>query len=97
MQANKILTLIDKLLCRYLGLECDVWQTQAVQFKNGQLVLFNTGSFKRHAIKEKFDNQNLTQHQPVDREASEKLGLAIGKAIAKQLVVSFEETSIKRN
>ncbi len=61
-----------------------------------QFISFDTkifGSFKRHAQETSIFKMNLGV---MNRENQEKLGIAIGKIIATNLIVSFEKIIIKR-
>lgn len=90
---KNILAKVDKLLCRYLGLNKTEITPHLVQKKGKQLVIINTDSFKRHAQTTPISKMNL---EMMNKENKAKLGIAVGKAIASNLVVSFEEIVIKR-
>ncbi len=64
-----------------------------VQQKGKQLTVVNTEPFKRHAQSTTVSKTTL---EMMNRENREKLGRAIGKALATNLVVSFEEIVIHR-
>lgn len=89
-----ILAKVDKILCNYLGLDKAEITPHIVQLKGKQLMIVNTDSFKRHVEKTCISESNLKM---MNIENKEKLGLAVGKAIASNLIVSFEEVVIKRD
>lgn len=90
---KNILLKIDKVLCGYLGLDKSETTSHYIEKKGPKLVILNTESYKRHAQKMPLAKINLST---MNKENKEKLGAAVGKAIAKNLVISFEEVTIKR-
>ena len=86
---------MDQLICSYLGLGKKVVTPSSVQLFAGKLVISSTMPFKRHAINETWDEFNLQGMSQVTHDDLEKLGVAIGKALAKKLTISFEEIKIK--
>lgn len=90
---KNILAAVDRILCRYLGLDKTETIPHFVQQKGRQIMIINTDSFKRHTQKTPISKIDL---EMMDKENREKLGIAIGKAIASNLVVSFDEIVIKR-
>lgn len=93
MSMKNILAKVDKILCRYLGLDKTEITPHVVRQKGQQLMIVNTDPFKRHAQTTSISKMNL---EMMNKENREKLGIAVGKAIASNLVVSFEEIVIKR-
>lgn len=96
MSVKKILRKIDTILCAYLGLERESIQPTTVKIVDKKLFIVHQSSFKRHNAHEPWDCFSLVgmKHMhPIDQQ---KLGIAVGKAIAKKLIVSFEETPINR-
>ncbi len=90
---KKILAKVDRIVCNYLGLDKQEITPQMVQQKGQQLMIVNTDSFKRHTLTTPISKINL---ETMNKENREKLGIAVGKAIASNLIVSFEEIVIKR-
>lgn len=90
---QKILAKIDELFRIYFGLEKTKMIPQVLEEKRGRFMVLNTESFKRHAYKIPVDKMNI---KIVDNINKEKLGIAIGKMIANNLVVSFDDIIIKR-
>ncbi|MFK3618023.1 hypothetical protein WJ883_11295, partial [Coxiella burnetii] len=54
-----------------------------------------TTAYKRHVMKESWSSFSDVSLKRVNPESLEKLGLAAGKAIAKNLIISFEKPTIK--
>lgn len=96
MELYTVLSKIDKIICFYLGLEQEEIRPISAQVIGGQLMVANTTSFKRHIMNDRWNNFSLFGIKQTNQENREKLGLAVGKAIAKKLAVSFEETQMKR-
>jgi hypothetical protein len=90
---NNILMRIDRLLCDFLGLDKIELVPHLVTKKGKELVVMNTESFKRHIQETSISELNLAM---IDNENKKKLGIAVGKVIAKNLIVSFDEINIKR-
>ena len=90
---RKFLDVIDSLVCCYLGLKKLELTPHIVEKKDDQLIMVNTESFKRYAYKVPVNKVNVSI---MNRESKEKVGIAIGKTIATNLVISFEEIIIKR-
>lgn len=91
---KNVLATMDKILCGFLGLDKDEIVPHLVEKKGNNIIIVNTESYKRHAQKIPINNINLGT---MNNENREKLGQAIGKAIATNLVVSFENIPIKRD
>lgn len=90
---KNILARMDRVLCSYLGLDRNEVTPHLVQQKGNQLMVVNTEPFKRHAQTTPVSKTTL---EMMNKENREKLGRAIGKALATNLVVSFEEIVINR-
>jgi len=90
---KNILVIMDKLLCGYLGLNKPETIPHLVKKKGIQLIVLNTESYKRQTQEIPISKINL---KTINKENREKLGIAVGKAMATNLVVSFEEIVIKR-
>ena len=61
----------------------------------GELVVVHTSSFKRHAVALPWKDYVRYGVEKTADIHLEKLGAAAGKAIAKKLVISFEEVKLK--
>lgn len=90
---ENVLAKIDKLLCSYLGLNKVEITPHFVSRNNKGLTILNTESFKRHAQETSLSEININM---MNNENKEKLGIAIGKAIANNLIISFDQIAIKR-
>lgn len=88
-----LLQKMDKVLCFYLGLEYEEACPIAVKIIKNKLFITHTSSHKRHLIEEPWDKFKIKHTNSTNLE---KLGLALGKAIANNLVISFESPSIKK-
>ena len=92
---KSILKKIDKIFCAYLGLESEVVLATSVKIKDNQLTISNTESFKRHSYKQHWNEFSSTNFKQLSQTNKEKLGIAIGKILAKNLIITFEEITIK--
>jgi hypothetical protein len=88
---------VDSLLCLYLGIERETVKPENVALKDGNLIITNTASHKRHVTKESWTDFSKSSVKQINDENLEKLGLAAGKAIAKKCVISFEEPIFKKS
>ncbi|MBV9575308.1 MAG: hypothetical protein JO149_01650 [Gammaproteobacteria bacterium] len=86
---------IDELFCNYLGLDSEIVSPNTVEIKRGQLLISNTVSFKRHHYIQKWDDFSKVSLNEISKDSKDKLGMAIGKTIAKNLIVSFEDVQIE--
>jgi len=86
---NKFFRKIDKLCLRWLGVRYAICPNQ-VKMINDEIIILYTETNQRfpHAENLKQFITELPYVNPIDKE---KLGIAIGKAIATDLVISFEE------
>jgi|HubBroStandDraft_4_1064222.scaffolds.fasta_scaffold942052_1 hypothetical protein len=90
---NNVLVKVDKLLCSYFGLTKSETIPQFVKNYGKKLVILNTEPYKRSVQETPISKVNF---ETVNEENKEKLGVAIGKAIATNLIISFEDVIIKR-
>ena len=92
-----LLDKIDAILCKYIGISDNEITPNYIKKFGSQLLISNTESFKRHLyvypIKDFFTND----FKMLNYSNQQKVGLAIGKALAKNLVVSFDNIHIKEN
>lgn len=89
---KKLLEKIDKLFCCYLGLNVSSIKPHFIEMHKGRLFVSSTESFKRHSCQHTWDQFQASDFNQVNQSDKEKLGIAMGKAIAKNLIISFEET-----
>ncbi|ABS77411.2 hypothetical protein CbuD7D7780_00115 [Coxiella burnetii] len=95
MTIKKLLEKIDQMICSYLGLGQEETRPAQVQMTDGRLIISNTTAYKRHVMKESWSSFSDVSLKRVNPESLEKLGLAAEKAIAKNLIISFEKPTIK--
>lgn len=94
MHIKKYFQKLDKVICNYLGVEREETRPEHIKTNNGKLKITNTISFKRHTVLESWENYQLTSINQTNPQNKEKLGLAAGKAVANNLVISFEEVKV---
>ena len=93
---NGLLKKIDRVLSNYLGIEKEIIKPISVQLISNKIYITNNLSFRRHKIKESWENfyhSSLKEIEPIE---SKKLGIALGKTIAKNLVIKFDSTEFCR-
>lgn len=90
---DNIFIKIDKLLCSYLGLDSSEIIPHFLVKRGKEFIVTNTESYKRHIQETPLIKVNIGM---VNHENKEKLGSALGKIIASNLIVSFDEVIIKR-
>jgi hypothetical protein len=95
MLVKNIIEKIDGILRRYLGLTHEEVKPQTVEIIGDQLIITHSSSSKRHSTKETWNEFSHTNIEQIDKENLEKLGIAAGKAIAKNLIISFEVTPVE--
>jgi hypothetical protein len=96
MPFHTLIIYLDAILCRYLGLEKEQVKPESVELVDNELIISNTTSFKRHSYKENWQQFSESALGQTDPAHLEKLGVAMGKALAKDLLISFEEAPIDR-
>lgn len=91
---KKILETIDNYLCKYIGLEKEEEQLDSLLKRGNHIFLCITESFKRYVRQDRLDNFLSSDLEEINQVTREKLGISMGKVLAKNLVVSFESISI---
>jgi hypothetical protein len=81
---------LDNLLCNYIGLQEEVSNPILVKNSKGELTITYTETFKRHYKKSSWENFQMFELDKLPQEKKKKLGMAIGKSLAKKFIVSFE-------
>lgn len=85
---------IDKIICKYLGIEAnDVEHPKAVKVSKSKILICKNHLFQRHRYYEHLFQKN--DHHSYSDEMKDKIGFATGRAIANNLIVSFQEIKIK--
>lgn len=97
MMFKIVIKKIDKLLCNYLGLDREKVKPNSIKIKNNQFIITSTIPFKRHSFQEYWNEFYTTSFKQLYDHDRQKLGLAAGKILAKNLTISFEEVSIDKN
>ncbi|GAB4392409.1 MAG: hypothetical protein Tsb005_06280 [Gammaproteobacteria bacterium] len=93
---NIILKKIDNAICHYLGITHEHIKPVEVSIVNGVIIISNTYPYQRHLVTESWENfSNYGIHKTNEQEKI-KLGLATGKIIANELIISFEDITIKK-
>lgn len=87
---------LDELVCKYLGLNGKRVRPDAIEIVNGEMVISSTESYKRHTHKQGWEEFKVAELREISQSDREKLGVAMGKVIAKKLVVSFDEPQVMR-
>jgi hypothetical protein len=87
---KRLLSHLDKLLCRYLGLASMEVKPTTVKLIDGQLFVDSTESHKRHLHSKEWGQFSQQDLHKMSEQNKQKLGLALGKVIAKNLVISFD-------
>lgn len=94
---KKILESIDRRIRKYIGLKQDITAPDVIKKIGKKLVLIKTESYKRHCHTQKIDHF-LDEHvRKLNEPAKQKLGVSLGKAIANNLLVTFEQVTIKKD
>jgi len=78
---------LDTFACKYLGFNECYCKPQLVEFISNNLYITNTESNKRHLQTMPFSEINLSEYSDEDKS---KLGKAIGKSIATNLIIKFD-------
>lgn len=94
MLLKNIAKKIDNLFCLYLGIHKEKIRLHSLHKKNNFLTVIYALPYKRHIFKEPLNNFNFRDFTQSHPNINDKLGLAVGKTIAKDLVISFEEVKI---
>ncbi len=97
LSLTTILNKIDKAICSYIGIQNETTSPQKVKLIKDKIFITNTVSYKRHYIEETWDDFKKIGLKQITPTNNQKLCSAMGKVIAKKLVLSFEEIKIKRN
>jgi hypothetical protein len=88
---------IDRAICAYLGLEKDeTVKPESVQLNGDKLsVLATIMPFRRFIYARKWQTFAENELKQVNKVDENKLGVAIGKTLADNLVVSFDAPELK--
>lgn len=95
MALKRILESIDKVSAKILGLQNNV-RPNIVKKTNNSIVIYSNESNKRYTQSESID-EFLNSLSKVDKQDRQKLGITLGKALGKDLVISFDVNSNEEN
>lgn len=95
MALKRIVESIDKVSAKILGLQNNV-RPNIVKKTNNSIVIYSNESNKRYIQSESID-EFLNSLSKVDKQDRQKLGVTLGKALGKDLVISFDVNSDEGN
>lgn len=93
---RRFLKKLDRVLSNYLGIDSELTHPISVQIISNKIYITNALSYKRHKMKESWENFSIHSLKNTKIRESKKLGVALGKAIAKNLVIKFDSTEFSR-
>ncbi len=82
--------LVERLMRAYLGLDRGKPCPVSVQMINGRLFVRSVFPYTRHLIIKRWSDFDEDDIKQLPDEIRAKMGLAIGKVIAKHLVIRFD-------
>jgi len=89
---------LDKMICNYLGLiGNEMAQPRSIKNINNKIFIYKNAPFQRHRVVESWKNFNDCSVHNEDVINNKKIGIAAGKAIAKNLIITFDNIEIKVN
>lgn len=97
MSIKNFLLRLDQTICTYLGLKQEEVQPMQISFKEEQLKIRYTSSFKRHFVEQSWEDFSGTNMKQTGATNKKILGLALGQALAKNLIISFEPLNLKKD
>lgn len=92
MDLKRFLLKIDYCVCRYLGIGTEQIYPSILRIRGKKLFVLSTSSYRRHLLTEDWSDFSKTSLKQANPDHIEILGVAVGKAIAKNLIVSFDTT-----
>ncbi len=96
MMLNNIFIKIEKFMCLYLGLSgCEADRPQVIRLIKNNIFIVKNHPMQRHKSQVSWDNFIKNGLSETDEIGKIKVGKAAGKAIAKNLTISFENVEIK--
>lgn len=92
---NTIFIKIEKIICRYLGLSgYEVDRPQSIRLIKNNIFIVKNYPMQRHKSQESWGNFVKNGLIEIDEIEKIKVGKAAGKAIAKNLTISFEKIEV---
>lgn len=92
---GKYLEIINDFLCKYLGLSAQEVTPVLLKSRGDKMIVISTESFKRHSYTKNVFEFISNKTEDLDKCNKAKFGSALGKSMAKNLTISFENASIK--
>lgn len=93
-----ILNKIDMIICSYLGLTgYEVDRPRTISIINNNVFITKNLPFQRHKSYETLKCFSESAIQDMGKKMRGKIGVAAGKAIAKDLTISFDKIEIKND
>ncbi len=93
---KNILKIIDYLFCHYIGIKNQKLVPCRLKINRNTLSIESRESFKRHSYTNNLYAFCTSSLNELDDKNKRKLGTAIGKSIAKNLIISFEPLTIEK-
>lgn len=92
---HKFLNKLDKIICSYLGLiGNEVDRLRSIKIINNKIFIYKNAPFQRHKSVESWQHFNEYSVQKEVDINKQKIGIAAGKIIAKDLTIAFDEIEI---
>ena len=94
--AQEIFTAIDKIIVSYIGLSSEKDSLRALQVENtgGDIVIRGTRTNKRHMMVDNISSFLDENSDEMNKKQKDQLGQAVGKSIAPDLTISFNESKV---
>ena len=93
---NKFLIGFDRIICRYLGLNDNEFdRPNTIKRANGNIFVLTNYPFKRHRFSETILQFSERSAKITNKRNKQKIGVAAGKSIANNLIITFEDIDIK--
>lgn len=93
---GKMLEIIDAFICEWIGLDSDESRLNKITHISGGLLVSNTEPYKRHLHAQKMEDFLEGGFNKLSIENKAKLGLAVGKSMAKNLTILFGGTELNQ-
>jgi len=87
-----LISKLDQIICFYLGLENEELRPHKVQRQGQHLWVKHASPFKRHTMSSAWEDLPVLK-----AENLENLGQQAGQSMAKELIVTFKEPTIRMN
>lgn len=91
---KKVIEKIDTFLCSFFGLKSYETRLGSVHVINNEVIVSNLESHKRLFYKENWQDFTKATIKGISEDDKTKLGIALGKTLADNLVISFEKSKV---